>query len=552
MSPTIFDQHVVNNAKISNKTHTGDVTDNNGELTLTKINGVSLSSLGTGILRMASGTPSIATAEQFPTLNQSTLGNAATATTATNIAGGSVGSIPYQTGSGATTMLAAGTSGYVLKSNGSAAPSWSALDLSSVVSGTLPVSAGGTGVSTLAAGIVKSNGTSQFQRVDAPTGDIVGTTDIQVLTNKAMGEGTSFLSPIPVEYGGTGVTTLAAGIVKSNGTGQFQRVDAPTGPIVGTTDIQVLTNKTLTSPTINGSTINNSTLSNTNLGVPTSGTLTNCSGLPLTTGVTGTLLVEKGGTGQTSYTVGDILFANTTTSLSKLSSVAAGNVLLSNGINSAPIYGKVYLNQVGSDPSHVTGILPIANGGTGTTTGAIGADLATAIGILGVAKGGTGVDLSTGSGVLYNDSGITQISSAFGEYYVSNPSATSFTGIDFWEKVAGTTLLHDFGTEGMTMPFNNQLRYDGTPTRKFFITTCGSYVGTNGNIIKISIAVNGEHLESSITQVTTTSSSNKIQISSQCIASLSTDDYVEVLVKNVTSTNSVTFETLNLCAHALI
>jgi len=53
------------------------------------------------------------------------VGNADTATTATNVAGGAAGSIPLQTGSGATSMLAIGTSGYVLTSNGTTA-TWSA------------------------------------------------------------------------------------------------------------------------------------------------------------------------------------------------------------------------------------------------------------------------------------------------------------------------------------------------------------------------------------------------------------------------------------------
>jgi len=46
-----------------------------------------------------------------------------TATTATNISGGSPGSIPYQTGSGTTSLLAAGSSGQVLTLSGTT-PTW--------------------------------------------------------------------------------------------------------------------------------------------------------------------------------------------------------------------------------------------------------------------------------------------------------------------------------------------------------------------------------------------------------------------------------------------
>lgn len=52
--------------------------------------------------------------------------NATNATTATNLAGGAAASIPYQSGAGATTFLAsaAGDAGKVLQSNGTSAPSW--------------------------------------------------------------------------------------------------------------------------------------------------------------------------------------------------------------------------------------------------------------------------------------------------------------------------------------------------------------------------------------------------------------------------------------------
>lgn len=53
--------------------------------------------------------------------------SATTATTATNLAGGSAGTVPYQSAAGTTVQLAAGTSGFYLKSNGAAAPSWAAV-----------------------------------------------------------------------------------------------------------------------------------------------------------------------------------------------------------------------------------------------------------------------------------------------------------------------------------------------------------------------------------------------------------------------------------------
>jgi hypothetical protein len=82
----------------------------------------------------------------------------------------------------------------------------------------------------------------------------------------------------------------------------------------------------------------------------------------LTTHVSGTLPAANGGTGQSSYAIGDIPFASSSTALSKLADVATGNALLSGGIGTAPAYGKIGLT------THVSGTLPVANGGTGVTT----------------------------------------------------------------------------------------------------------------------------------------------------------------------------------------
>jgi len=72
-----------------------------------------------------------------------------------------------------------------------------------------------------------------------------------------------------------------------------------------------------------------------------------------------------GGTGQTSYAVGDLLYADTTTTLAKLPDVATGNALISGGVSTAPSWGKIGLT------THVSGVLPVANGGTNASTASI-------------------------------------------------------------------------------------------------------------------------------------------------------------------------------------
>jgi len=84
-----------------------------------------LASAGTGTPAWTSApTVSAANMTSFPTLNQNTTGSAATATTATNIAGGTDGEIPYQTAAGTTSFIAIGTSNYILQGNGAASPTW--------------------------------------------------------------------------------------------------------------------------------------------------------------------------------------------------------------------------------------------------------------------------------------------------------------------------------------------------------------------------------------------------------------------------------------------
>ena len=75
-----------------------------------------------------------------------------------------------------------------------------------------------------------------------------------------------------------------------------------------------------------------------------------------------TIAANRGGTGQSSYTIGDILYADTSSTLAKLAGVATGNALISGGTGAAPSWGKIGL------ATHVSGTLPLANGGTNATS----------------------------------------------------------------------------------------------------------------------------------------------------------------------------------------
>jgi hypothetical protein len=165
-----------------------------------------------------------------PTLNQNTTGNATTATTATNLAGGSAGTVPYQSAAGTTAMLAAGSSGQVLQSNGAAAPSWVSPN-----DGTLTMAVSGTGLSGSATFTANQAGASSFTVTSNATNantasaivarDASGNFSAGTITAALSGNATNVTGTVAVANGGTGATTLTANnVVLGNGTSAVQFV----------------------------------------------------------------------------------------------------------------------------------------------------------------------------------------------------------------------------------------------------------------------------------------------------------------------------------------
>lgn len=104
------------------------------------------------------------------------------------------------------------------------------------------------------------------------------------------------------------------------------------------------------------------------------GTYGNITGVgTLTSGIWNATAVgaNYGGTGQTSYAIGDLLYASSTTTLGKLSDVATGSCLISGGTSTAPTWGSCtggnsYVNLQGATPgSAQTGNINV----TGTIIG---------------------------------------------------------------------------------------------------------------------------------------------------------------------------------------
>jgi hypothetical protein len=377
-----------------------------------------------------------------------------------------------------------------------------ATSTTALTTGTLPVASGGTGITTtpINGALLIGNGTGYTSARLTAGSNITITNSSGAITIASTASGS--VTSVDVSGGTTGLTT-SGGPITGSGTitiaGTLAINSGGTGQTTASAAFNALSPITSTGDLI----IGNGTNSATRLAIGTNGYVltsngttatwaassggvtsfqTSLNGLTPSTSTTGaitlagTLGAISGGTGQSTYATGDILYASATNTLSKLTAGTNGYVLTlvagvpawmqsTGGVTSFSAGTTGFTPNTGTTGAiTLAGTLNVANGGTGLTATPSNGQL-----LIGNGSGYTQATLTAGSNItITNSSGGISIASTGG---AGNYTRTSFTA------TAGQTSFTVSYTVGYVQVYLNGVLLNGS-----------DYTATSGTAIVLSVA----------------------------------------------------------------
>ena len=412
---------------------------------------------------------------------------------------------------GSVTGTAANVTGIVGIANGGTG---NATGIATNVSGIVAVANGGTGDSTLTAhGVLVGEGTANVTALNAAA---AGT----ILTGQGSSTDPSFSATPTLGVAGTGAAnsgTLGSLALAGSTSGT---VTVAAQPAAGSLTLQLpsatpTANQVLTATSVAGNTVTLGFAAPAATGVTSIATTSPLTGGPITS--TGTIACPTCVTSASSLTSNQLVLGAGSQGSATLGSTGTATTVLHGGAG-APTFGAVTLT------TDVTGILPVANGGTGNATGA-----ATSVsGIVGVANGGTGVNsTSTAANEIF-----ASPSGAAGA-----PTFRAMVSKDLPTPQNTRTICYIAGTDNTT---NSPVLTTNDSQKSFFVNMIGALTATswscqtNTGTASITLNQNGGSGNFSATMAScgTTLATN----GTFSAAALAANSTVDFLINSVTGT----------------